>query len=94
MHGGRKMTKINTTVKEVMRMKELVVETGKKKAAAEGEQKVLFLGLKTEHKITSLKQLSNKIDNCLDELELLESDVINGVEQIRQQYNFGGICTD
>jgi hypothetical protein len=88
------MNDIDKAVKEVMHMKERVELTGKKKATAEGEQKILLVGLKKEHGIVGLKQLGIKIDALIEQLESFETDVIDGVKQLRSEYNFGDVCTD
>jgi hypothetical protein len=77
-----------------MAMKERVELTGKKKATAEGEQKALLVGIKTEHGIIGIKQLTKKIDNLLSQLETFEEDIIDGVKQLREVYDFGDVCTD
>lgn len=82
------MTKIDTSIEQLNRMKNQVALTKTEKDEAKGEEKALLVGLKAEHKITSLKQLSKKIDSCMDQLKELEEDVIDGVKSLREQYDW------
>lgn len=82
------MTKIGTSIEQLNRMKDRVAKTKTEKDEAKGEEKALLVGLKAEHKITSSKQLSKKIDNLIDQLKELEEDFIAGIKSLREQYDW------
>ena len=83
------MTKqIELSIEQLTEMKERVTKSGKAKATAEGEQKALLTGLKSEHGISGLKQLGTKIDSYVDRLESLEEEITDGVKSLREDYNW------
>lgn len=82
------MTDIDISIKQLNQMKDRVAKTKTEKSEAQGEEKALLVGLKTEHGISGPKQLSKKIDNCIDQLEELETDFIAGIKSLREQYDW------